>query len=178
MARSVAAKPNVLVRFVSGISPMPDGTIPFNLLNDAPLFQSRLYKPVFSLSSVAMIVLGKINQGLVETVDIDIDDNTIVKKVMNSDLATTNPRIYTLIVSTILESFAILYTIESESSDLQYLTKKDFKRIRENINYIADFLSTNRKYRGMIEEFRISNISLGYLENQVEYILTERAETL
>lgn len=172
----VQAKPATLVRFISTVTVLPDGTIPFNTMNEAPMYVSQLYKPVFSLSSVARLVLDQINQNLVPTVDIDIDPRTLVKQIMDSDLATYNPRMYTLVTSVVLESFAILYSIETESTNLQYLSQKDFQRIRENVNYIADYFSTVRRYRKIIESLRITHVSLGYLENQIDVILTDRLE--
>lgn len=172
----VQAKPATLVRFISTVTVLPDGTIPFNTMNEAPMYVSQLYKPVFSLSSVARLVLDQINQNLVPTVDIEIDPRTLVKQIMDSDLATYNPRMYTLVTSVVLESFAILYSIETESTNLQYLSQKDFQRIRENVNYIADYFSTVRRYRKIIESLRITHVSLGYLENQIDVILTDRLE--
>lgn len=172
----VQAKPATLVRFISTVTVLPDGTIPFNTMNEAPMYVSQLYKPVFSLSSVARLVLDQINQNLVPTVDIEIDPRTLVRQIMDSDLATYNPRMYTLVTSVVLESFAILYSIETESTNLQYLSQKDFQRIRENVNYIADYFSTVRRYRKIIESLRITHVSLGYLENQIDVILTDRLE--
>ncbi|ARQ95011.1 hypothetical protein FLAPJACK_98 [Bacillus phage Flapjack] len=172
----VQAKPATLVRFISTVTVLPDGTIPFNTMNEAPMYVSQLYKPVFSLSSVARLVLDQINQNQIPTVDIDIDPRTLVKQIMDSDLATYNPRMYTLVTSVVLESFAILYSIETESTNLQYLSQKDFQRIRENVNYIADYFSTVRRYRKIIESLRITHVSLGYLENQIDVILTDRLE--
>ncbi|AGY48498.1 hypothetical protein Spock_98 [Bacillus phage Spock] len=172
----VQAKPATLVRFISTVTVLPDGTIPFNTMNEAPMYVSQLYKPVFSLSSVARLVLDQINQNQIPTVDIEIDPRTLVRQIMDSDLATYNPRMYTLVTSVVLESFAILYSIETESTNLQYLSQKDFQRIRENVNYIADYFSTVRRYRKIIESLRITHVSLGYLENQIDVILTDRLE--
>ncbi len=170
--KEVQSKPEVLVSFCSGIYPMENGVIPFNTINDAPMFKSDMYSPVFSLSAVAMLVLKKIRAEQVATNTLDVDKRTVVSLARESDISSTNPRMYTLIVSTVLEAFAILYTIESESPDISYLTKKDFKRVRENVNYIVDYLSTERKYRHMIESFRDFELSFGYMENQVRTITT------
>nr|AGM61361.1 hypothetical protein BTP1_16 [Bacillus phage phiBTP1] len=95
---------------------------------------------------------------------------------MESDLVTYNPRMYTLVTSVVLESFALLYSIEEESTNLQYMSHKDFQRIRDNVNYIADYFSTVRRYRKIIEALRITDVSLGYIENQIDVILTDRLE--
>ncbi|AMW62338.1 hypothetical protein AARONPHADGERS_116 [Bacillus phage AaronPhadgers] len=170
--KEVQSKPEVLVSFCSGVYPMENGVIPFNTMNDSPMFKSELYTPTFALSAVAMLVLKKIRAEQIATNTLDVDENTVVALTRSSDLSSTNPRMYTLIVSTVLEAFAILYTIESESSDISYLTRKDFMRVRENVNYITDYLSTERKYRHMIEAFRGFELSFGYMENQVESITT------
>jgi len=174
--KDVQSKPEVLVTFCSGVYPMENGVIPFNTMNDTPMFKSEMYTPVFSLSAVAMLVLKKIRAEQISTNKLELDRNTVVDLTRNTDLASANPRMYTLIVSTVLEAFAILYTIESESPDISYITRKDFIRIRENVNYITDYLSTQRKYRHMIESFRGFEMSFGYMENQIESILTHGLE--
>ncbi|ADH03182.1 gp36 [Bacillus phage W.Ph.] len=174
--KEVQSKPEVLVTFCSGVYPMENGVIPFNSINDNPLFESDMYTPTFSLSAVAMLVLKKIRAEQVSTNTLDVDKNTVVALTRDSDLSSTNPRMYTLIVSTVLEAFSILYTIESESPDISYLTKKDFKRVRENVSYIADYFSTERKYRHMISAFRDFELSFGYMENQVDTMVTHGLE--
>ncbi|ALA07782.1 hypothetical protein PBC6_190 [Bacillus phage PBC6] len=165
-------KPLDLVKFVSSVTVLSDGTIPFNVLGDTTEFVSTLYKPVYSLSSVARLTLEDIKADKIELVNVELDPNTIVAQVMKSDLATYNPRIYALMVSVVLESFALLYSIEAASTNLQYIATKDFLRIKENINYIADYFGTEKKYRSMIETLRNMHISFGYLENQVDVIMS------
>jgi len=165
-------KPLDLVKFVSSVPVLSDGTIPFNVLDDSKEFVSTLYKPVYSLSSVARLVLEDIKTDKIELINVELDPNTIVAKVMKSDLASYNPRIYALMTSVVLESFALLYSIEAASTNLQYIAAKDFLRIKENINYLADYFGTEKKYRSMIETLRNMHISFGYLENQVDVIMS------
>lgn len=165
-------KPLDLVKFVSNINVLSDGTIPFNVLDDTQQFVSTLYKPVYSLSSVARLTLEDINSDKIELINVELDPNTIVAQVMKSDLATFNPKIYVLMVAVVLESFALLYSIEAASTNLQYVSAKDFLRIKENINYLADYFGTQKRYRSMIETLRNMHISFGYIENQVDVIMS------
>lgn len=167
-------KPLDLIRFISDIPVLSDGTIPVNRTDDVAQFVSDMYTPVYSLSALARITQGTLKSDKIEVVNVSLDANTIVSKVLNSDLASYAPDIYLLVRSIVLESFALLYHIEEESSNLQYVSARDIQKIKTNINYVADYFGTDPKYYSLIETMRVMNISLGYLENQVDVIMNDR----
>ena len=167
-------KPLALVRFISGIPVLNDGTIPLNTMDDTPQFVSDMYQPVYALSSVARLTQSILDSDKIELLDVNLDPSTIVYQALNSDLASFSPNIYTLLRAVVLESFSLLYCIDEESSNLQYVSKKDFTNLKNNINFIADYFSTDPKYYGMIDTLRNMTISLGYLENQVSVIMNDR----
>lgn len=131
-------------------------------------YTSTLYTPSFSVSALARLTLEDIQRNKIELINVPLDPRTIVSQVMNSDLATYNPRVYVLVCAVVLESFALLYNLEERNTNIQYVTKKDILKMKQNVNYIADYFGTERKYRTMIETLRDIDISIGYLENQVE----------
>ena len=165
---------NDLIRFISSVPVLGDGTIPMNTIDSEQPFVSTLYDPVYSLTVIARKVQELINSGKIEVVSDTVDPNTIVYKALNSDLASYAPDIYTLLRAIVLESFALLYMIDNASANLQYVSAKDIKRHRTNLNYIADYLSTEPKYYHMIENLRDMNIAFGYMENQIDVIMGER----
>jgi hypothetical protein len=160
-----------LIRFISDIPVLNDGTLPLNSVTDDQ-FKSTLYDPTYSLSTVARFVQDDLSK--LETSNDTLDKNTIVYKALNSDLASYAPDIYLLLRATVLESFAILYTTDTKPENLQYMSVKDIQRIKTNINYLGDYFSTETKYYGMIENMQEMNISFGYLENQIDVIMKER----
>ncbi|AFQ96516.1 putative membrane protein [Bacillus phage vB_BceM_Bc431v3] len=161
-------KPLDLIRFVSSVPVLPDGTIPLNEMGTTVQYTSTLYTPSFSVSALARLTLEDIQRNKIELINVPLDPRTIVSQVMNSDLATYNPRVYVLVCAVVLESFALLYNLEERNTNIQYVTKKDILKMKQNVNYIADYFGTERKYRTMIETLRDIDISIGYLENQVE----------
>jgi hypothetical protein len=163
-----------LIRFVSNVPVLNDGTIPINQIETTETFISDLYSPVYSLSTVARMVQGLLNSGKIEVTTETLDSSTIVYKALNNDLASYAPNIYLLLRAVVLESFALLYTIENELKNLQYMSVKDIQRAKVNLNYVADYLSTEPKYFYMIENLRDMNISFGYLQNQIDVIMNER----
>lgn len=169
-------KPLDLVRFISNIPVLNDGTIPLNTMDGTNSgFTSTMFTPVYSLSALARMVQKVLNRGdEIELVNIDLDPSTIVYQVLNSDLASHAPDIYLLARAVVLESFSLLYSIEIGSANLQYVSSKDFDSLKENINYLADYLSSDKKYYGMIDSLRTMNISLGYIENQVGVIMNDK----
>jgi hypothetical protein len=167
-------KPLDLVRFISDIPVLNDGIIPINTLDETPLYYSYMFEPVYSLSAIARITQGVLKSDKIEVVNIPLDPNTVVSKAFNSDLASYAPNIYLLLQAVVLESFALLYHMETDSGNLQYVSHKDIQKIKTNINYIADYFGSEPKYYSFIETMRVMNISLGYLENQVDVIMSNR----
>jgi hypothetical protein len=168
-------KPLDLVRFVSNVPVLNDGTIPLNQMDGTNSgFTSNMYTPVWSLSALARMVQQDLNSDKIELVNIDLDPSTIVYQALNSDLSSFAPDIYLLLRAVVLESFALLYAIETGSTNLQYVSDKDFLNTKNNIGYIADYFSSQTKYYGLIDTLRIMRISFGYVENQVDVIMNDR----
>lgn len=158
-----------LIRFISNIPTLADGTIPVS-----PNFQSEMYEPVYSLSTVARLVQSELKSGKIEVENEELEPETVVYKALNSDLGSYAPDIYMLLRATVLEAFSLLYTIDNEFWNLQYVSHSDIRKARTNLNFISDYLSTEQKYYSLIEVLRDMNISFGYLENQIDVILNER----
>lgn len=166
-------QPQDLIRFVSNIPVLSDGTIPMNTLSDGISFTSTIWTPVYSLSVLARETTPIFTDGTLELVNIPLDPNTLVYMALNSDLATTMPSVYTLLRATVLESFAFIFSIDYAPANLKYVTATDFKNIKTNIKYIADYFSTNSNYYGMISPMRDMTVSFGYVENQVDVIMND-----
>ncbi|GAA5351232.1 hypothetical protein [Bacillus licheniformis] len=163
-----------LIRFISGIPVLNDGTIPLNNITDDDAFESKLYKPTYALTVLSRITQNELNNGTIEVTNDALDSNTIVMKALNSNLSSFSPDIYLLLKAVVLESFSLLYNIENSPKNLQYVSARDIRTIKTNTNFIADFFSTDPKYYHMIENMREMNISFGYIENQIDVIMVER----
>lgn len=163
-----------LVRFISNVPVLSDGTIPINMVDEGVPFTSDLYEANYSLSAVARMVQSLLKGDKIEIVEVTPDSTTIVERAFDSNLASAYPEIYLLLRAVVLESFSLLYMIDNDPAQLQYMSQKDIRRVRTNVNFIADFFSIVPAYYFMIENMRDMNISLGYLENQIEVIMSER----
>jgi hypothetical protein len=167
-------KPADLIRFISNIPVLGDGTVPVNTMVENVDYVSPLYTPDFTLSMLARMCLDVLNTKSIDSSGTLLDPNTIVFQVLNSDLDTYAPDIYLLARTVVLEGFAMLYYAEQAPENLRYITKADIVRTKTNIQYITDYLSTELKYLAMIDVFRMTFISLGYLENQLEVIMVDK----
>lgn len=167
-------KPVDLIRFISNIPVLDDGTVPLNKMVDAVGYVSDMYTPDYTLSVLARMCLDVLNTKTIGTSGTLLDPNTIVYQVINSDLGTYAPDIYLLARTIVLEGFAILYYAEQAPENLRYVTKPDMVRTKTNIQYITDYLSSELKYLLMIDVFRTTFISFGYLENQIEVVMADR----
>ncbi|AYJ75556.1 hypothetical protein BSP21_221 [Bacillus phage BSP21] len=163
-----------LIRFISSIPVLNDGTIPLNTINTNEPFVSKLYDPVYSLSTLARITQGYLADGTIEGDNNTLDSGTIVSQALNSDLSSYSPDVYLLLRAVVLESFSLIYNIEKVPQNLQYVGTRDIQNCKTNLNYIADYFSTESKYYPFIANLRDMNVSFGYIENQIDVIMVER----
>ena len=160
-----------LIRFVSTISISSDGSVPLNSLENSTGFVSLLYEPEYRVSILSTITLGNIRNNLFSEISVPIRPDSITGLALSSDLSTYAPDIYLLLRLVVLESFSLVYSIREDKDNLRYITKKDIQRIKNNINYLADYMGTEEKYFKMVEPLRDMYIALGYIEHQIDVIL-------
>lgn len=166
-------KPAELIRFISGIPIDNGGTVHPDQLKETETFESILYKQTFSVSIMSRMVLDELTKD-VELLDMPVEKESFVGKVLRSDLQSYAPYMYLLARIVALECYSVVYCIDEDREKLRYISKRDILRIKENINYLADYMSTEEKYRGIIETLRDMYVSLGYLENQIDVIINDR----
>ena len=117
-----------------------------------------------------MNILKEINEDRIKMSPVDFNDNTIVTKVRDTDIKSQAPRIYLIIQTIVLEAYAIVNCFLENPSSLKYLSKKDVQIVRENINYVCDYLGDFEDYISVVSELRELDINFGYIENQIEVI--------
>lgn len=163
-----------LIRFITGIPIAEDGIVYDNGLDDLDIFKSEMYEPDFSVSALALITIEHINNKGINQVNVPIDKGTITYKVLNSNMADRARHEYLLLRIIILESFSLLYSIDHFPDKLRFVSLKDMRKIRNNISYLSDFMGTRPEYHHMIESLWDMNISLGYLEHQIDVIMDNK----
>lgn len=166
-------KPAELVRFISGVNIDSEGTVHLDQLDVDDTFESELYSPTFSVSVMSRMVLDEINK-TVELLDMPVEKDSFIGLVLASDLQDYSPYIYLLTKIVALECYSVVYCIDEDRNKLRYVTKKDVHRIKENINYLADYMGTEDKYYKVVESLRDMYIALGYVENQLDVIINDR----
>jgi len=162
-----------LIRYISNIAIASDGTIIRNEITTGNTYVSDLYTPTYAVSVLARITYNMLNSDKIKLVNTPIEKGTFTRLVLDSDIATQAPNIHLLIRAILLESFSLVYSINEERDNLKYITEKDIRRLKENINYIADYMSTEEKYFHMIEHLRNMYIAIGYIEHQIDVIMNE-----
>lgn len=84
-----------------------------------------------------------------------------------------HPGAFQLLDVTILEVVAINWIIAHNAKLLNYTSKKDIERTRYNLRVLADWCGDYDDYLEFIPKLRKLNVDLGYIENQLEYIINE-----
>ena len=174
---SVTIQSTDLLRFMTNIAISPEGVVSINLMGEdqSGEFVSTLYEPTYSVSALARITHKLLRTESVKEASLKLPPNTLTHKLLNSQLKSEALDIYTLTQTVVLESFALVYHIREDTKGLRFMTIRDMKRVRENLNYIGDFFGTRKEYYHLIEDVRNMNIALGYIEHQIETIQNTRA---
>lgn len=130
-------------------------------------FVSDYYTPRIEISEVSEEILTDIRNNEIITTGDDVTDSTIIKKVEASDLEELAPNIYKLLQMVILESYTIVNCFTENTEQLHRITAEDIKRVRENLNYVTDFMGSYSRYSNIIPDLRQLDICFGYLEHQL-----------
>lgn len=171
---SIMQQPADLIRFISNVPILSDGTIPQNTISGGATFTSNIWTPVYSLSILARETIPTLTDGTIDLVSNSLDPNTIVAMALNSDLSATMPNVYLLLRAIVLEAYSFLYSIDYAPQNLKYVTAQDFVNIKNNIKYVADYFSSNSKYYNMIDPLRNMTVAFGYVENQTQVIMNDK----
>lgn len=162
-----------LLRFLNNIN-LNNTNIQYNLLDENIGFVSRYYTPNIQLSELAQRVLNDIQHNNIKTAEKDLNKNSIVNKIDKTMLKVQAPRIYFILQTIIMESYAIVNCFVENIDSLVYLTERDVKIARENLNYVADYLSDYEEYSSVVTDLRELDICFGYIELQLPLIKKER----
>lgn len=162
-----------LLRFLNNIN-LNSTNIQYNLLDENIGFVSRYYTPNIQLSELAQRVLNDIQHNNIKTAEKDLNKNSIVNKVDKTMLKVQAPRIYFILQTIIMESYAIVNCFVENIDSIVYLTERDVKIARENLNYVADYLSDYEEYSSIVTDLRELDICFGYIELQLPLIKKER----
>ncbi|AGR48163.1 hypothetical protein [Staphylococcus phage vB_SepM_ phiIPLA-C1C] len=162
-----------LLRFLNNIN-LNNTNIQYNLLDERIGFVSRYYTPNIQLSELAQRVLNDIQHNNIKTAEKDLNKNSIVNKIDKTMLKVQAPRIYFILQTIIMESYAIVNCFVENIDSLVYLTERDVKIARENLNYVADYLSDYEEYSSVVTDLRELDICFGYIELQLPLIKKER----
>ena len=100
-----------------------------------------------------------------------LDEDSLIHRVLETDLMTEHNGIFTLLQAVMLEMYTLEYILGTNKNYIVYLKKQDLKNLRLNLRFLACWLADYRKYRFLIQYLREIDISIGYTENQVNYIL-------
>lgn len=161
---------NGLISFIRNIKGDFDNNVVRNVLDDNVNFVSRYYTPTLRLSTLSINILKEINSDRITISPVDFNNNTIVTKVNDTNIKSQAPKIYLIIQTIVLEAYAIVNCFLENPSSLKYLTKKDVQVVRENINYVCDYLGDFEEYISVVDELRELDINFGYIENQIDII--------
>lgn len=162
-----------LLTFIRHIKYQGNDIIQRNLIDDKLDFVSRYYTPHLHLSTLAGKMLEDINKGNVPITEFDVNKHTIVKEIDKTSIKRQAPRIYLIIQSIILESYAMVNCFYENPDSMQYLTSEDIDKTRDNIAYVCDYLGDFDDYITVVDDLRALDINFGYIQKHLKLIKGE-----
>lgn len=100
-----------------------------------------------------------------------LDEDSLISQVLDTDLQTAHNGIFTLFQAVTLEMYTLEYILATDKNYIISLKKEDLHNLRTNLRFLSCWLADYRKYRFLIQYLREIDISIGYTENQINYIL-------
>ena len=101
----------------------------------------------------------------------ELDKESLISLILNTDLETAHNGIFVLCQSVLLEMYTLEYILATDKNYVVYLKPQDLKNLRTNLRFLCYWFADYRKYRFLIQYLRETDISIGYTENQLNYIL-------
>lgn len=133
-------------------------------------FDNQSMPYVLHISEASRKIRNEVLRTAVPVVE-KLDNNSLITIILNTDLKTKHNGIYTLFQSVLLECYTLEYILAKDKNYILYLRKEDLSNLRINLRFLSNWLADYRKYRFIIQYLRELDISIGYTENQVDYIL-------
>jgi len=132
-------------------------------------FSDKDNQPTVSVSPLAYTYLNSYVGSAVPSYD-GVEDS-ILYPIISSSIGRSHPTIYLLMQSIGLESMALTYAYTYDHTLYELVSTRDIKRTRRNIRLLCDWLGENQGYHYLVEWFRNVELSLGYMENQIDLLV-------
>lgn len=159
-----------LMRFIKTMNISTDGKIVTNILDEEPNYISRFFTPNLQVNKLSSNILDLLESEEIQEVNTDLSQDTVTKKILDSDLKLVNSYVYKLCQSVVLECFSLIYAIEERPELMQYIDEKDIQLTRENTKYVIDNLGSDNQYTSIVEDLTNMDIALGYIQKQLKMI--------
>lgn len=140
----ITDQPAEVMRFLSAVT-VSDSTHSLlkNELDYNVSFISKYYTPNLKVSNLSSIVKQLINESDTDWVNNlnNIDNNSLISLVDNSNLKVQYPSIYNVMQGIILEFFSIGYAQDEDTSLFSYLSDAEISNVLNSIEYVLDALA-------------------------------------
>ena len=151
----------------------PDGTVITNVIDTTPNYISRFYTPKLVISSLSSNILSVLNQDDFFQTNRALSESTLTMKFLKSSLKLESPFVYTLAQTTILEAFALLYSLKEKPELMKYIDTADVNLTRQNVKYLLDYLGDDERYSEITIDLQSMDVALGYVGAQIPLIKKE-----
>lgn len=162
-----------LMKFISYLKIDINNKVIENVIDKEPNYISRFYTPKLVVSSLASRLLMIINNDKFIETNKSLSADTLTVKMLNSGLRLSNPYVYNLAQTVVLESFALIFMIEEDMTLLKFIDSTDVAQIRQNVKYILDNLGSDDRYMSITKDLQNMDVALGYIEAQIPLMKQE-----
>lgn len=168
------AQSSDLMRFISALALDVHGDVTLNVMDqEEPNFISRYFTPNLTVSELGVEINQKVRNNELEQTGKKLASTTLTAQLIDSDLSLTNPYMYKLSQSIILDAFSVVYAIEEEPELLEGIEAKDLRQTRTNIKYLIDYLGEKEAYTSIVLDLHDLSVAIGYIEYQLPLLRGE-----
>lgn len=123
--------------------------------------------------SVSRLAYNFLNSDVSDNVDVIFYSATpkIIRTIHNNGLEKSHPTVYLIASLSLIECLATYYYMDNDRSQFENTSSDIIKNIRRNINLLCDWFGDYNKYWDIILDLRSIEISLGYIENQLTFLI-------
>ena len=149
----------------------PDNTVDIKDY-DLETFKNLDNKPQLMVSQLAKLF----QQSTLGYLPINFTGNSttygkLTKAMSETDMFSQYPGAFMVLDFSLLEVVAMNWAFTNAPRLIAYTSKHDVKRVRYNLEVMADWCGDHPEYYDYIPKLRQLNVDLGMLENKLNYIL-------
>lgn len=162
--------PNELLRFVTPITYTEEGRLVITAKDKEQTYFSNFYDPVLAVNIQAQEFLNRIKRNEIEGEAKSLSSDAFILAVNKTPLKYNDKFVYLICQLVVLEMVSLQYSIEEDTSLMNYINESTINNTYKNIKYLIAYFSGKPEYNNILLGLEQMLIDVGYLKQQAPVI--------